>query len=105
MLTGLRSISSVLVKPAGPDCNLACRYCFYSGDAEPDRTLPPVMPDDVLDTLIRKFMGLRMPQSVLCWQGGEPTLAGLDQPTTEVRQFPPGLLRLGHRGEFQGQPG
>jgi len=68
----------LLIKPVGPRCNLACRYCFYSGDAEPDRTLLPVMPDDVLDTLIRKFMGLRMPQSVLCWQGGEPTLAGLD---------------------------
>lgn len=67
----------LLIKPVGPRCNLACRYCFYSGDAESDRSLPPVMPDEVLDTLIRKFLALRMPQSVLCWQGGEPTLAGL----------------------------
>ena len=68
----------LLIKPAGPRCNLACRYCFYSGDAEPDPTLPAVMPDDVLDTMMRKFLSLRLPQNVLCWQGGEPTLAGLD---------------------------
>jgi len=68
----------LLIKPVGPRCNLACRYCFYSGDAEPDRSLPAVMPDDVLETMIREFLSLRLPQSVLCWQGGEPTLAGLD---------------------------
>jgi len=28
--------------------------------------------------MIRKFLALRMPQSILCWQGGEPTLAGVD---------------------------
>ena len=49
MLTGFRQIASVLVKPAGPDCNLACRYCFYSGAASlyPDEPLHR-MSDDVL---------------------------------------------------------
>jgi serine-type anaerobic sulfatase-maturating enzyme len=68
----------LLIKPVGPRCNLACRYCFYSGDAEPDATLPAVMPDEVLDVLIKEYLALRLPQSILCWQGGEPTLAGLD---------------------------
>ncbi len=67
----------LLIKPVGPRCNLACRYCFYSGDADPNPSLPPVMPDEVLDTMLRKYMSLRLPESILCWQGGEPTLAGL----------------------------
>jgi uncharacterized protein len=74
----LRRPFQLLIKPVGPRCNLACRYCFYSGDAEPDSSLPPVMPGEILETMIRRFLALRMPQSVLCWQGGEPTLAGLD---------------------------
>ena len=68
----------LLIKPVGPRCNLACRYCFYSGDAEPDATLPATMPEAVLEAMIRKYLGLRFPQSILCWQGGEPTLAGLE---------------------------
>ncbi len=68
----------LLIKPAGPRCNLACRYCFYSHDLEPDSSLPVVMADDVLETMIRKFLALGMPMSILCWQGGEPTLAGID---------------------------
>lgn len=68
----------LLIKPVGPRCNLACRYCFYSGSAEPDPTLPPVMPDAVLEAMLRKYLELRLPQSIVCWQGGEPTLAGLD---------------------------
>ena len=24
-----RPLNSVLIKPAGPDCNLDCTYCFY----------------------------------------------------------------------------
>lgn len=68
----------LLIKPVGPRCNLACRYCFYSGPIESDRSLPAVMSDAVLETMLRKYLSLRLPQSVLCWQGGEPTLAGLD---------------------------
>ena len=68
----------LLIKPVGPRCNLACRYCFYSGNIESDSTLPAVMSDEVLEAMISKYLGLRLPQSVFCWQGGEPTLAGLD---------------------------
>lgn len=77
-MTAARRPFQLLIKPVGPRCNLACRYCFYSGDAEPDATLPATMPDEVLDVLIEKYLSLRLPQSILCWQGGEPTLAGLD---------------------------
>ena len=36
------------------------------------------MSDEVLRSLIRKYLRLHLPQSVFCWQGGEPTLMGLD---------------------------
>jgi len=72
----------LLVKPAGSRCNLRCRYCFYFGN---DRFFEPpgdrrgkAMSLDTLNRLVKEFMSYRMEQSVLCWQGGEPTLCGLD---------------------------
>ncbi len=34
MLSTQKQLSSVLVKPAGPDCNMVCTYCFYVEKAE-----------------------------------------------------------------------
>ena len=70
---------SLLIKPASADCNLRCRYCFYlckSGlyPKEPVHR----MTDRVLETVIRTYMALPMPQYVFGWQGGEPTLMGTD---------------------------
>jgi uncharacterized protein len=36
------------------------------------------MTDDVLDTMIGGLLRHRFPQSVFAWQGGEPTLAGIE---------------------------
>jgi uncharacterized protein len=70
----------VLVKPVSARCNLACRYCFYR-----DRATDPypagtarVMPRETLAALIAQHMRLPGPAAVFGWQGGEPTLAGLD---------------------------
>jgi uncharacterized protein len=75
----------LLIKPVGDRCNLGCRYCFYCGTEEhlragldPERREGGVMPDAVLDAMIGEFLSYHMPQSILCWQGGEPTMAGLD---------------------------
>jgi uncharacterized protein len=67
----------LLVKPAGPDCNLACGYCFYR--RVDDLHGPGVhrMSDDVLATMVRRYLKLRQPRSVFSWQGGEPTLMGM----------------------------
>jgi len=69
----------VLVKPVGADCNLRCDYCFYlrAADVYPE-TPRHRMPENVLDALIGGMMRLRFPQTVFAWQGGEPTLAGVD---------------------------
>ena len=68
----------VLVKPAGPDCNLACTYCFYRPKTAlyPD-TARHRMSDEVLQEFIRQYMQMSGQQVSFAWQGGEPTLMGL----------------------------
>ncbi|MFV0281027.1 MAG: radical SAM protein, partial [Rhodoblastus sp.] len=69
----------VIIKPVGDICNLDCSYCFYkekSGAAGDFR-----MSAETLETLTRRYIeeqpaGCRAVQFV--WQGGEPTLAGID---------------------------
>jgi len=69
----------LLIKPAGADCNLACRYCFYRREGKRYAIGGPHrMSDDVLKDMVRRYLRLRLRQSVFCWQGGEPTLMGLD---------------------------
>lgn len=69
----------VMAKPAGPACNLACRYCFYLDK----RALYPAsrlrMSDAVLAEFTRQYMAAqRVPEVNFTWQGGEPTLLGLE---------------------------
>jgi uncharacterized protein len=74
-------ISSILVKPASADCNLHCTYCFYH-----DRPTDPylevkgkhIMDDATLRILIREGMRLMPQAATFGWQGGEPTLTGID---------------------------
>ncbi len=69
----------VLVKPAGPDCNLACTYCFYCPKAELYPGSPRHrMSDEVLKEFIGQYMAMSGEQVAFAWQGGEPTLMGLD---------------------------
>jgi|TARA_Y100000310_G_scaffold203698_1_gene203950 uncharacterized protein len=71
---------SVLAKPIGPICNLDCSYCFY---LEKELLYPGnddfKMSTDVLENFIRqKIEGHQVPQVSFAWQGGEPTLLGID---------------------------
>ena len=70
---------SLLVKPASADCNLRCHYCFYLGKCQlyPDSTRHR-MSDLVLRRMISSFLATEQPQHAFGWQGGEPTLMGLD---------------------------
>jgi uncharacterized protein len=70
---------SLLIKPASADCNLRCPYCFYlkRSSLYPE-TARHRMPQDVLDRLVRRYMETEQPHYAFCWQGGEPTLMGLD---------------------------
>jgi uncharacterized protein len=70
---------TLLIKPACADCNLDCTYCFYAKKAGlyPDSATHR-MSDAVLERLVRGYMATTQPQYVFGWQGGEPTLMGLD---------------------------
>ncbi len=76
----------VLIKPAGADCNLACKYCFYSckGNLYPGERRHR-MSDRVLRELVRKYMNHCDRSAAFAWQGGEPTLMGLDFFKSAVR--------------------
>jgi uncharacterized protein len=69
---------TLLIKPSGSECNADCAYCFYKSRAPQIGTGRQRMSDDVLEKLIKDYLGLRFPMSGFAWQGGEPTLMGLD---------------------------
>jgi uncharacterized protein len=77
-LSSKKILSSVLVKPAGPDCNMACAYCFYR---EKEAMFPGApnhrMSEEILDETIRQVMSQPVSSVSIGWQGGEPTLMGL----------------------------
>lgn len=80
---------SLLIKPASADCNLRCAYCFYLDRAQlyPE-THVHRMSDEVLERMISSFMKTEQAQYSFGWQGGEPTLMGLDffKRVTELQQ-------------------
>lgn len=69
----------VLAKPSGPICNLACTYCFF---LEKEGLYPGEqfrMSDEVLEQYIRQVLESQDgPVATVAWQGGEPTLMGLE---------------------------
>jgi len=72
-------VSSLLIKPAGPDCNMNCGYCFYLEKSEFfQESEQHRMSDKVLKEMIKQAMAGAGPQISFGWQGGEPTLMGLD---------------------------
>ena len=74
----MRSIG-VLIKPASGLCNMHCDYCFYA-DETSRREVPSygIMSVSTLKNVIRRtILPCEGPYSI-AFQGGEPTLAGLD---------------------------
>lgn len=70
----------VMAKPAGSTCNLDCKYCFYlSKERLKDGPGAGEMSDETLELFIQQYIdGVTGPEVVFSWQGGEPTLRGLD---------------------------
>ena len=81
---------TLLIKPAGADCNLRCAYCFYLEKAAlyPE-TSRHRMSDAVLTRLIGSYLATDQPQYGFAWQGGEPTLMGsaFFKRVTELQQL------------------
>jgi uncharacterized protein len=69
----------VLVKPTGAICNLDCKYCFFLSKEMLYPGSRFRMADELLETYIRQMLeSHRAPEMTMAWQGGEPTLMGLD---------------------------
>ena len=76
----MRSVN-LLIKPASSRCNLRCRYCFYEDEAQ-NRTQQDMgmMTAETAERLLAEAYALAEPGGTVsfAFQGGEPTLAGLD---------------------------
>ena len=96
MAPGLEAFH-VMAKPAGAACNLDCTYCFFLKK----QALYPGsgfrMSDEVMESYIRQTLAAHdaVPEVTIAWQGGEPTLMGLDffrrSIEVEKRHARPGL--------------
>lgn len=70
-----------LVKPASSLCGLRCRYCFYEDVAQCRETQSMgIMSRETAQNLLRAAAQAAQPGDIIqiTFQGGEPTLAGLD---------------------------
>ncbi|TNV19777.1 anaerobic sulfatase maturase [Buttiauxella sp. B2] len=70
----------VMAKPTGSQCNINCDYCFY---LEKSHLYPlrksSCMDNATLDLFIQQQIDAQQTDEVIfAWQGGEPTLAGID---------------------------
>ncbi|WP_435328807.1 anaerobic sulfatase maturase [Vibrio hannami] len=77
----MRESCHVMAKPTGSVCNLDCKYCFYLEKEKlyPERNSNWKMSDETLELYIKQFIDAQITHEVVfSWQGGEPTLAGID---------------------------
>lgn len=69
----------LLVKPVSGSCDLRCRYCFYADEAQKrGRASYGRMSAETLELLVREALSQAAGGCTFAFQGGEPTLAGLD---------------------------
>ena len=69
----------IMVKPRGAICNLDCRYCYFLKKEQLYPGSDFRMADDVLEEFTRQYIAVQnVPEATFAWQGGEPTLMGID---------------------------
>jgi serine-type anaerobic sulfatase-maturating enzyme len=77
--SGIPPAFHLLVKPTGAVCNLDCHYCFFLSKEALYPNSHFRMTDDLLKIYIRQMLVAQpTPEASINWQGGEPTLMGLD---------------------------
>ncbi len=68
-----------MTKPRGAICNLDCKYCYFLSKERlyPDSKFR--MSETLLEAYTRQYIEAQhVPDVTFAWQGGEPTLMGLD---------------------------
>ncbi len=69
----------LLAKPTGAVCNLNCTYCFFLSKEKLYPGSRFRMTDELLEEYIRQYIDAQqIPEVNIAWQGGEPTLMGVD---------------------------
>jgi uncharacterized protein len=69
----------LLAKPSGSTCNLNCTYCFFLSKEALYPNEKSRMSEATLQAYIRQILeSHRTPLVTIAWQGGEPTLMGLE---------------------------
>lgn len=69
----------LLAKPTGAVCNLDCKYCFFLSKEALYPGSKFRMSDELLENYIRQLFESHGPGEVnVAWQGGEPTLMGVE---------------------------
>lgn len=81
--SGLRTLTPaafhVTTKPRGAICNLDCKYCFYLSKEKLYPGSDSRMSDELLEKYVRQHIEAHyVPEVTFTWQGGEPTLMGLN---------------------------
>lgn len=74
---------NIMTKPIGPRCNIACKYCYY---LDKENFFPTEkkfrMSAEVLENYVRQMIAASieagMNEAHFAWQGGEPTMLGVD---------------------------
>ena len=77
---GMRHRFHAMVKAVGSLCNLNCTYCYYlHKEGLLHQPKAPRMSDELLEQHIRQYIEAQTGSEVVfSWQGGEPTLLGLE---------------------------
>ncbi|MBN1681640.1 MAG: anaerobic sulfatase maturase [Anaerolineae bacterium] len=69
----------IMTKPRGAICNLDCDYCYFLSKEHLYPGSSFRMSTDVLEAFTQQYIeAQRVPEVTFSWQGGEPTLMGLD---------------------------
>lgn len=70
---------NLLLKPSSGMCNLNCSYCFYHDIVEKrEQQSYGFMTEETLEQVIKKSLSAAEEECTIAFQGGEPTLIGLD---------------------------
>ena len=69
----------LMAKPSGAICNLDCSYCYFLSKEQLYPGSDFRMSEETLDSYVRQMIEAQSaPEVTFAWQGGEPTLMGLD---------------------------
>lgn len=80
-MSARKSNFHIMAKPIGSKCNIACDYCYFleRNDELYGANNASHMSDETLETYIKQYIESQQGEEVVfSWQGGEPTLMGLE---------------------------